>query len=329
MTTVLKSTPTDPATNTSPDSVSEQASAQRVGLKSSGNGLALMAVILFATTTPIVKGFLKDIPPMWLSATVDYGIGFGMLFLWAIGGLLGKSPYQRLDLQMSEVKWLVGTIVMGSLIAPLLIVHALDLVPAINISLFSSAEGVFTVLISWLLFKGSLDKRVILGALLISMGGGCLVAGHIGDTLVTTGAMLALMAYMSWAVDTNIIAKLSHRNPVQMLCLKSLPAAMMLTVFLLTTQPIPEFDLNQLLLLGSIGFIGYGVSYILFLKSVHLIGAARAGSFMSLNPFIGVTYGVLLLQEPLTQMFMFSLALVAWGIYLLSSSRKKKQSINA
>jgi hypothetical protein len=49
-----------------------------------------------------------------------------------------------------------------------------------------------------------------------------------------------------------------------------------------------------------VGFLGIGVSLILFMLALRHLGAARTGAYFSLAPFIGAVIAVGLLREPVS-----------------------------
>jgi drug/metabolite transporter (DMT)-like permease len=72
-------------------------------------------------------------------------------------------------------------------------------------------------------------------------------------------------------------------------------------------------SLQWVLIVMLVGLVGYGIAYGFFLKALGKIGAAQAGSLISLVPFFGSTLGIVVFHEPLTLAFVQSLLLVALG----------------
>jgi hypothetical protein len=59
-----------------------------------------------------------------------------------------------------------------------------------------------------------------------------------------------------------------------------------------------------------LGFMGIGVSLVLFMLALRHLGTARTGAYFSLAPFIGAVLALALLKEPVT------LALVVAGLFM-------------
>lgn len=88
-----------------------------------GPAFALGAALLFGASTPFAKALLGEIDP-WLMAGLLYaGAGIGLLTfrLLAGGGRL------RLDIAKSDRPWLLGAIVFGGGVGPVLLMLGLAL----------------------------------------------------------------------------------------------------------------------------------------------------------------------------------------------------------
>src|SRR5258708_39369583 len=65
-----------------------------------------------------------------------------------------------------------------------------------------------------------------------------------------------------------------------------------------------------------VGFVGYGLSLVLFVLALREIGAARTGAYFSTAPFIGAVIGLVALHEPLTVGLIGAGLLMGFGVYL-------------
>jgi hypothetical protein len=66
---------------------------------------------------------------------------------------------------------------------------------------------------------------------------------------------------------------------------------------------------------GIVGFLGYGVSLVLFVLALRHLGTARTGAYFSTAPFIGAILAIALLHEPFTARLAIAGALMAIGLY--------------
>ena len=65
-----------------------------------------------------------------------------------------------------------------------------------------------------------------------------------------------------------------------------------------------------------IGFLGYGLSLVLFVLALRGLGTARTGAYFSTAPFMGAAISVAVFAEPTGVGFWFAAALMAAGVWL-------------
>ena len=94
------------------------------------------------------------------------------------------------------------------------------------------------------------------------------------------------VACLSWGIDNNLTRKLSSADPVQIAMLKGVTAGTVnLGLALWQGGALPEPGIMAAA--GVTGFLGYGVSLVLFVMGLRYLGSARTGAYFSLAPFIG------------------------------------------
>lgn len=64
------------------------------------------------------------------------------------------------------------------------------------------------------------------------------------------------------------------------------------------------------------GFLGYGVSLVMFVLALRGLGSARTGAYFSTAPFLGAAISILLLGESISLMFLLAAALMAVGVWI-------------
>src|SRR5207302_3312349 len=106
-------------------------------------------------------------------------------------------------------------------------------------------------------------------------------------------------ACLAWGVDNNLTRRLSAADPVQIALIKGLAAgavnfalAMAAGAALPSAAPIVGAAL--------IGFVGYGISLVLFVLALRHLGTARTGAYFSTAPFIGAAVAVVMFGEALS-----------------------------
>ena len=82
---------------------------------------------------------------------------------------------------------------------------------------------------------------------------------------------------------------------------------------------IASFDVLAPALL--IGFLGYGVSLVLFVLALRGLGAARTGAYFSTAPFLGAAIAILVLGESVSLLFWVAAAFMIFGVWLHLTER--------
>jgi drug/metabolite transporter (DMT)-like permease len=285
---------------------------------SSGAGLALASALLFGASTPFAKLLLGDgLDPLLLAGILYLGSGAGLGLVLLLRGRLfaasAEAPLRRTDLP-----WLALVVLFGGIAGPVLMMAGLASVPASAASLLLNLESVSTLAIAWLVLRESVDRRLLLGAgailagaLILSWGG---PASGFGFGFGWGGVLIAA-ACLAWGIDNNLTRKISAGDAVQIACVKGLVAGTVnLGLALARGSPLPGPGL--FLAGGLVGFLGYGVSLILFVRALRLIGTARTGAYYAVAPFFGTLLAIVLLGEPFTMQLAIAGALMGLGIYL-------------
>jgi drug/metabolite transporter (DMT)-like permease len=279
-----------------------------------GVAYAILAAVLFGITTPFAKGLLLTIKPILLAGIFYLGSSLGLALYLGWQKLQKKN--QEAPLQRSDWGWLTGAIISGGILAPMLLMLGLNQTAAATASLFLNFEGVFTALIAWFVFKENFDRRIMLGMISIVLGG-VLLSLDFSDARAnfSTGALFLVLACLGWGIDNNLTRKVANANPAQTACLKGFFAGVVnISLGLSLGASVPA--LPQLATALVIGFLGYGVSLVLFVLALRHIGTARTGAYFAMAPFVGAGISIIFLSDPLTLPFMAAVTLMALGLWL-------------
>lgn len=288
-----------------------------------GVAAALAAALLFGAGAPLAKQLLSSISPWWMAGLLYLGAGLG-LFLYRT---LCRAPAVRLP--RGEGKWLAAAVLCGGVLGPVLLMLGLANMPAVSASLLLNAEGVFTALLAWFVFRENFDRRIALGM-------GLIVAGTLVLAWPTSTAGLAaglpllavLGACLAWALDNNFTRKISLNDATWIAAVKGLVAGSAnLALALLAEQlgwiaPSPALATlgTALPLALLLGLLSYGVSLSLFVYALRQLGTARTGAYFSAAPFFGALLAVAL-GEPVTAPLLVAGALMAAGVWLHLTER--------
>ncbi len=233
-----------------------------------GVGVALMASVLFGVSTPFAKLLLGNTPPVLLAGLLYLGSGIGLSALYLTRRTAEEAPLTRPDLS-----WLVGAVLFGGIVTPVLLMLGLQHTPASTASLLLNLEGVFTSLLAWFVFKENFDRRIFLGIALIVAGG--VVLSWQGEGLSVPLWSLAIAgACLCWGIDNNLTQKVSASNPYQVAAIKGAVAGTVnLVISLSLGARLPALPSVGGALL--VGFLGYGLSMAFFVLALRHVGTAR------------------------------------------------------
>lgn len=185
-------------------------------------------------------------------------------------------------------------------------------------SLLLNLEGLATMGIAWLVFPESMDRRLLLGAAAILAG--AVVLPWQREARLDFGALLIAGACLSWDIDNNLTRKLSSADPVQIALIKGLTAGstnLLLALMLGAKLPTVGFVVGGAL----VGFLGIGVSLVMFMFGLRHLDTAWTGAYFSLAPFIGAVPSLGILQDGLSLQLVAATALMALGLNLHRTER--------
>ena len=276
-----------------------------------GAPLAIASAARRGASTPFAKLLVGTINPWLLAALLYLGSGLGLAIIALIRT---RGPSSEAALAKADIPWLALIVLFGGIAAPVLLMIGLASTPAASTALLLNLEGLATMAIAWIVFRENVDTRLLVGAFAI-LGGAALLswqgrAGGIGP-----GALAIAGACLAWGIDNNLTRKLSAADPVQIAMIKGLAAgATNLVLAWALGAHLPP--LAAIAGAGLTGFLGYGISLVLFVLALRHLGTARTGAYFSTAPFIGAVLAIALLHEPFTVRLAVAGALMALGLYL-------------
>ena len=136
--------------------------------------------------------------------------------------------------------------------------------------------------IAWLVFRENVDRRLLFGALAILVGAAILSWGGRGFE-VDTGAVLIAAACLAWGIDNNLTRKLSSADPVVTAMIKGLAAGTVNAgLAMLGGAAIPAAGIAGAS--AVVGFVGIGISLVLFVLALRHLGTARTERLFFARP---------------------------------------------
>ena len=163
-------------------------------------------------------------------------------------------------------------------------------------SLLLNLEGLATMAIAWVVFRENVDRRLLLGAFAILAGrGAAVLAGP------------RRRPRPRRAADRRRLPRLGHRQQPDPQAVRGRPGADRHDQGAGRRRGQPGSGAGSgrasagsrapSLAAGVVGFLGYGVSLVLFVLALRHLGTARTGAYFSLAPFIGAVLAILLLRR--------------------------------
>lgn len=273
---------------------------------------ALGAAALFGASTPLAKALGLNLSPILLAGLLYLGSGLGLTLL----RLIRDRGWQPSGLKASEWPWLLGAIAFGGVLGPVALMFGLTLTSGSTASLMLNLESVLTAVLAWVVFKENADRRIVAGMLAI-VAGGLLLAWPQGSAQSQSwiGPLAVALACVCWAIDNNLTRKVSASDAVFIAGIKGLVAGLVNCALALALgAKLPHITVLGPTLL--VGFLGYGISLVLFILALRGLGTARTGAYFSTAPFLGAAIAIVLFGEPVSMMFWGASLLMGLGVWI-------------
>jgi DME family drug/metabolite transporter len=181
------------------------------------------------------------------------------------------------------------------------------------------AIPIFAALLGLILGTERPSGRFWLAAAISFVGVALVAAGAAGTTGDLDGILLGLATGATWAAYSVIIAPLMRTYSPYRISAVVVPAAWVL-IALAGIPAVEEQDWDlgwevwALLLFATLGPLV--LTNVLWFRSIHRIGPARATLATNLQPFVAAVLAVILLSEPLSALQVAGGVLIASGIFL-------------
>ncbi|MFO1316034.1 MAG: EamA family transporter [Burkholderiales bacterium] len=279
----------------------------------------LLSAVLFGASVPLAKALVGATPPIWLAALLYLGAGGGLLVVLAVRRR-GRDRRSIAWPNRADWRWVAAAIAAGGVAGPVALMYGLALTSGAAASLLLNLEAVVTALAAWFLFGENFDRRVALGMLAIVAGAAVLAASPGAVPAGIAGPALIALACLCWALDNNLTRKASASDAVLLAALKGLVAGCANTVIALALGfAAPPWEVVAGA--AAVGFLGYGVSLVLFIVALRELGTARAGAYFAVAPFFGAALAVAMGQDSVTLALGIAAVLMGAGVWLHVAER--------
>ena len=280
---------------------------------------AISAAFVFAVSIPCSKCMLCGVTPLTLAGLIYLGAGAGM------AGVLGlaaaaRRPFRGPAISRADVPWLAGSVLIGSVVGPVLLLWSLEQTSGTTASMLLSFEAVAAALIACLVFGELISRRVWVALGCITAA--CLVLSYApgSETGISPGALGVLAVAVLWGFAASINRRLSACEPGRVVVVKCLAAGLiMLGGAAMAGESLPPA--GTVLAAVCIGFVAYGLSNLFLLRALRGLGAARTSSLYGIYPLLGTMLSVTLLGEVLDLLALAALPVMAAGVALIITEK--------
>ena len=281
-----------------------------------GGVYGLSAAALFGVSPPIAKLLLPEAGPLLISGLLYLGAGLGLLAFEVVAYRGAEASRRESPVGPADRALLAGMILCGGVLGPVCMLWGLQRLSAVLGSLLLNLEAPFTIGLALLLFREHLGRGEMTGALLIVIAAAILQLRPEELRPDVWGFIAIAGACLWWAIDNNLSQRMSLRDPIIVTRIKALGAGVCtVSMAFLGGQalPAPMILLAALLL----GVFSYGVSLVLDMQALRLLGAAREAGFFATAPFVGAVAAVPILGERWGINEVFASMIMAVGVLLL------------
>lgn len=288
---------------------------------------ALVSAALFGVSTPTAKSLLGSVDPIILAGLFYCGAGGGIFLLRRLVPVIQDSTSHEVALRRKDFPWLAGAIAAGGVAGPILLMAGLARTDATAASLFLTLEGAATALMAWFVFHENFDRRIALGMACLIAGTAILAWSGTPTMASIIGPLLIVGACVMWGFDNNLTRKVSLSDPLQIVEIKGCVAGPInLALGIWAGGPLPAAP--SLLIGLGVGFVGYGLSLVLFVMALRHLGTARTSAYFATAPFLGAIVAVIALGEPVTVQLLVAGAIMGFGVWLHLSERHEHAHIH-
>jgi len=289
---------------------------------------AITSAIFFGMAATLNKIVLKDVHPLIVAGLIYFIAGI-VLFCVRL------SPLQNRVLSMMETptktetvirrrdfEVLVFVILSGAVIAPFLFLYGLNETTAVNASLLSNIEALFTVFIAFLFLKERGTRKDYVGILLLIIGAIFVTTNAEFQKLSLTkevlGNTLIVGACLFWGIDNNLSKLMSKKRDLVLLtalkCSIGGGILLLLSISLKLNFQIPLFSIPYLF---SVGAFGIGFSILLFLFALREIGSMKTGVIFSTSSLFGAAFAFIMLKETFSLIQLIAGFTMLLGVYII------------
>lgn len=288
--------------------------------------LLVLTYVCWAGNTVFARGVAGEVPPMHLSfwrwtVALLVLLPFGWRAMWAQRAIYREYAWRLLFISIT------GITAFNSLIY-----HAVQFTTAIHASLLTATIPAAGVVLSYLVYRDTINMRTALG-MVAAFVGVVVIIGHGGVGVLlglafNKGDLLALGAVIAWAAYSVALKGM----PKTLDSIGFLLATMIIGLLFITPLYLREVFAGETMVvsLGNVVGIVYlsvfasVLGFVFFTKGLAMVGPNVANQFNYLSPVFSGALAILLLGEQLEWFHVAGLVLILFGVWCATSRRAVK-----
>ena len=269
---------------------------------------AILAAVFYALNTPFSKVLLKNISPTFMAAFLYLGAGIGVGFMYLFQY---KKEDSSMRLSRKDLPYTILMVVLD-VIAPIFLMIGISIGSSANASLLGNFEIVATSIIALVFFKEDVSKNLWIAIVFITLSSIILSFEGQESFRFSYGSLFVILATMSWGLENNCTRKISNKSSYQIVTIKGLCSGIAsLIISIIIGEKFPEIRYTLYALL--LGYVAYGLSIFLYVRSQRDLGAAKTSAYYAIAPFIGTFLCFLVNGEALSASYFVGLILMIVG----------------
>lgn len=300
-------------------------SALKISKKTIVEFSLFLVAIIWALNFSVVKSALSEIDPLSFN---------GLRFIFAAAVIWGVLFYRKQLFTIPKWDWLplLGMGLLGNLIYQGLFIIGIDYTYAANAAVMLGTIPIWVALFSHFFNLEQMNSVKTLGVLSAFGGIVFIITGGVDPFSLGSqtlwGDLIIIAAAVVWGGYT-ILSKtfLDRYTPIQFSAIMATIGCIVL--FLIGLPNIIQLEWTRIsaAAYGGViysGLLSIGVAYLVWNYGLQTVGAVHTATYQNLVPVLGLLFGIVLLDEPLTLLQYIGSALVIVGI-ILARWKKSRQ----
>lgn len=294
-----------------------------------GYVLIIISAVLYALAHVIAKPMLAD--SSITNDVLNQGINPIVLAacIYMLNGLFFTPIVKKTNsISISKLgnKNLILLAAIGIFEVSALIVYFFGLkdTTAVNASIFSNGEIIFSLIIVMIVFREKLRKNELVPFLMMITGMIVLPVTydlHVNNMNMSNlllGDILIMLSGLFYAIDVNLCKYVSNKVDAKRITQITSFASGIFALFILVIFDIPfNINLNDIPMISVLAFVGTGIATLFFVMAIKLLGGVRTILLYSTTAIFGIIFSSVILSEEITIMDVLSITLVMSGIYFM------------